>query len=264
MCIISYPVLLVNSTNIFVGPNKNYTHQITVYSNKVHNTKTDNAMILPVPYANTVQLFDLSKYPNFFKDIDNCFSAPRSKGATSINFKLDVVSVGSYLASVANNYRDLLNIDKSVFNLSDDCAKMLKMYPSHYGFIVCKLANENKEYHPFAYSHRIEKKLFIPTKHYHGGSHEKEIEFFDHNIFTWKSEINLQSNNSVVINKFKNLKMPPEFELSNLDIIQKNIFETPCEIIEDFHKYRIRGHLPNKDFYATYKQPTTKNSCIIM
>ena len=90
MCIISYPVLLVNSTNIFVGPNKNYTRQITVYSNKVHNTKTDNAMILPVPYASTVQLFDLSKYPNFFKDIDNCFSAPRSKGA-SINFKLDVV-----------------------------------------------------------------------------------------------------------------------------------------------------------------------------
>ena len=48
MCIISGPVLSVNSTKILCLPSRNGKRQLTVYSNAVA-TPDSNAMCLPVP-----------------------------------------------------------------------------------------------------------------------------------------------------------------------------------------------------------------------
>lgn len=286
MCIISFPVLSVNSTKIFIGINNDCTRQITVYCNKVHNKVSDNAMILPVPYPESVKLIDLTNYSNFFEKLDDCFETITNTRGTIVdngtrvmldcNSKIDVVSVGSYLTSIAKNIDDLVNIDSSVFNISPDCAESLKGYPEHYGFIVCKLAQENKKYHPFGYSHQIEKELFIPTKHYHGRTRSQE--FFDHYIYTWNcwsdechqyssygtSESTKKIKYKINEKMLGKLSFPPQFNLSKIN--------------EHIYKYRIKGQYPNKDFYATYQEvkppeysnlfyktrPKTNNVCKMM
>jgi hypothetical protein len=275
MCIISLPVLKVDSTNIFIGISDDYLSQITIYSNKVHNTSSNNAMILPVPCSN-VKFFEVDS--NFFDKLDKCFemnvksfakyrSASLSDKITP-NSVLPVISVGSYLVSVAPTLEDLKRVD-NIFTLSPDCAEALKDYPNHFGFIVCKLENKEKKYHPLGYSFSINQKLFIPTKHYHG-TQTKDIEYFDHNIYTWgcsseechqystiyketespdcKEIYRHKTKNKLpyhlVQKELKNLKIPKEIKLCDTN---------------DIFKYNIHGFYPNKDFYAefdTTKVPT--------
>ena len=59
--------------------------------------------------------------------------------------------------------------------------RVLEKYYNHTGFIVCKLnpSNDFVNYHPFAYSHKINSsRLFVPTRHLHDG-HEEENSHFD-------------------------------------------------------------------------------------
>ena len=73
MCIIAHPVDNVGATQIFVAPDASRQNQITVYSNVVNNSTENNSMILPVPYPDTISFVDLSNYPTFFKDCNDCF-----------------------------------------------------------------------------------------------------------------------------------------------------------------------------------------------
>lgn len=184
MCIIALPVDSVGETQIFVAPDSTKKKQITVYSNVVDNNEESNAMILPVPYPNTIQLIDLSNYKDIFQDCKASFdihNMTRSLGVSKSMYKsfdcdgptkLEVHTVGGYSASIAMNLADLKRVDTTVFRLDDGCAELLQKDYSNpkYGFIICKLEKGQKEYHPFAYSHDLDdgNTMFIPTKHYHG------------------------------------------------------------------------------------------------
>lgn len=193
MCLVSLAVKNIAKTKILVGTNKDKNQQITIYSNVIDNNSNNNAMILPVPYPETIKFINLSNYKDIFSDCQSVFMSPRSRGeflSASFNYdgmskgKLEVLSIGSYKVSLAKSLQDLRNVDETVFELSAGCEEVLsKTYTENYwGFIICKLAKGNEEYHPLAYSHKIlNNKVFIPTKHYHQHQHQQEFKDFRYN-----------------------------------------------------------------------------------
>ncbi len=178
MCMISKEIKKVAGTKIFVGVNNDKTKQMTVYANTVDNSSRNNAMVLPVPFPNSVVFHNLEKYQDFFTDCDDSF-VNMTRSLDSRKFlnmsyegseKLDVYDVGSYKVSLAMCLDDLQRVDTKVFELSKGLDSMLNTHYSNpiFGFIICKLADGNEKYHPFAYSHNIaSEKVFIPTRHYH-------------------------------------------------------------------------------------------------
>lgn len=177
---ISTEIEKVSNTKILVGPNYNNTRQLVVYSNYINNLTNYNAMVLPVPYPESVKFIDLSRYKDIFKDCALCFYNPNAtygKGfvsKNSTNFRdsdeLEVFNVGSYKVSLAKNLDEISKINNQVFFLSPGLKKTLEMfyYQPYWGFIICKLNVGSDEYHPFAYSHKIiDNKIYIPTRHYH-------------------------------------------------------------------------------------------------
>ena len=178
MCVINGPVTSVNATKILAIPSNDGTRQFTVYANKV-DTAADNAMILPVPFPDSVKFHDLSTYSEIFADLDKCFESTQrlSRRLSNSRSVLAVHRVGSYEASIVPSLDDFDRLSDT-FKLSLDVATMLtadytSIQGSPAGFIVCKLNQGAHDYHPFAYSHnRPCEKLFIPTKHFH--SHGSE------------------------------------------------------------------------------------------
>lgn len=207
MCLISRKVENVNNTKIFCGVDKNQSKQITVYANTVNNVSDNNAMVLPVPFPETVKFHDLSNYKNFFNDCADCFYLPKTKGVSralmlngnsdTYSFNMDslkVIDVGSYKVSLAESLNDLHRVNKNVFDLSEGLADILKKNysNSNFGFIICKLAKGNESYHPFAYSHNIfNSKIFIPTKHYHDDSNnQNEYQGMFADAYSWANKSN--------------------------------------------------------------------------
>jgi hypothetical protein len=201
MCIINHPAH-VRETLIFVAPDITNTKQITVYSNEVQTASPNNLMILPVPFPETVKFIDLTMYESIFKDLDLAFHV-FTRSAGSAKSKLSVVSVGSYLVTLAMNIEDLDNLDQEVFGSVDP--KIMDMLKKHYiglipfGFIICKLeTGPEKKYHPFAYSHHMMRSsdkpvLFVPTRHAHGKGHTRivdDVEMedgWDHEIYSFNT-----------------------------------------------------------------------------
>ena len=199
MCMISLPINEVTNTNIFVALSDNKKQQLTIYSNLIDNQINSNAMVIPVPNPESIQLHDMSKNKSFFSDCDKSFeliSRSRSKSfnARSNSSNIDsynvlhVKNIGSYKVSVAMNLEELNNIDKNVFVLSDELKNILSLHYNNknenWGFIVFVLDLERKEYHPFAFSHNIfNNQIYIPTRHYH--AHSK----FDPNISIFDSAL---------------------------------------------------------------------------
>lgn len=195
MCIVSLDVASIAKTKILVGISKDKKRQLTVYSNQIENHSNNNAMILPVPFPETVQLVNLSNYKNLFEDCQSCFYNTargfNTRSATlSANFdssKLEVFHIGSYKVSLAMNLSDLKRVDESVFVLSEGCEQTLtKNYKENFwGFIICKLAKGKEDYHPFGYSHDIlGNNVFIPTKHYHQKSNYRVMKKNNYNADT--------------------------------------------------------------------------------
>ena len=206
MCIISNDVKHVSNTKILVAVNTTTNKQLIVYSNTVDNNNITNAMILPVPYPNTVEFIDLSNYKNIFNDCENCLYKPRGKSLNlnatlSVDKKLDVFSIGSYNVSLAMNLNDLKRVDENIFTLSEGCEKVLEKHykQSFWGFIICQLKSGNENYHPFAYSHKLMQKVFIPTRHYHANSNS----YFDRNIFAKEYTAKTSIAKSVMFNSIQ-------------------------------------------------------------
>jgi hypothetical protein len=269
MCIIAYEVESVNNTKIFVAPDKDYKLQYTVYSNQVDNKIENNVMILPVPYPKSVKFIEIGK--DFFEKCDLCFnrvvlkSDARYRSMSDSHKKLKVHSVGSYLASIAEDCSQIENADHSVFDIPDNVCELLKGYPAHYGFIICKLDNNTKEYHPFGYSHQLDDILFIPTMHYHG--HKTLIEKYDHTIYMYNS-----SSNYVCLASKQTSKM--EFEVNKLISFKYSKFNLGD--YNNFEKYVIKGLYQNQDFFGNkigiyqsqenvqnVSQVKNKQSCVI-
>jgi len=205
MCCISKPIINVAGTKLFCGVNKEKTRQFTVYSNTVENVSNNNAMVLPVPYPDSVKFHNLEAYKNFFKDCQKCFVTQQSQDFGLTNSyslksfegkkKLDVVNVGSFQVSLAKSLKELKLVDTNVFELSEGLENALTKHYSNsmFGFIICKLAKGKENYHPFAYSHNmLNNKVFIPTRHYHdenkshstnmGNDFFKSVKFTSDNI----------------------------------------------------------------------------------
>lgn len=176
MCLISEEVIKVSNTKIFCAPNDTKTKQITIYSNFIDNSTLNNAMVLPVPFPESLQFHDLTDYVDIFDQCEKCFHnnvsrSFNSRGATTMNNNvLNVFNVGSYKVSVAQNLNQIVNVDPKVFSLSSGLKKVLEKYyyQPYWGFIICKLSKGNEKYHPFGYSHNIiDNKVYIPTRHFH-------------------------------------------------------------------------------------------------
>lgn len=202
MCMISLPVEQVSNTNIFVGLNSTKTRQITIYSNYVANYSNANAMVIPVPYPQSVQFHDMSQMGKFFANVDKSFyrlsntfggsflSTNSTNSLKSRSANLEVFNVGSYKVSLAQSLDDLTRLDKDIFILSEGLGQMLgdNYRERFWGFIVFVLAKESKEYHPFGYSHTLfNGQIYIPTKHYH--DHSSSLGFVKSDVLDYRERI---------------------------------------------------------------------------
>jgi len=147
MCIVTSPAV-ISKTNIFVAANTEHTRQLTVYSNTVKNSHSNNAMILPVIDSKSVEFIDMTDYKEFFTDAEAAFkSRYRTRSIEGTEYMandsqyLPIINVGDYVCSVAHSLNDLYRLDGTIFNVSDSLTKVLSGgYTSkHWGFIVCKL-----------------------------------------------------------------------------------------------------------------------------
>lgn len=213
MCIFDGPIRSVANTKILIAPvypaklvtkqvngsKRVYKQpsgrplQLVIYSNNVTKQESalasdlgeegvsrPTAMILPFPLikgTNRVKILDMSRYPNFFDDLDLLFpqELEGSRSFTnsysdSDNEPLPVQYVGGYKASIVPNFKNFDRLQYHEFNLSPDVKELLATYySSGFGFMVCILTRSSTQYHPFAYVHEIreDRKLFVPTRHYH-------------------------------------------------------------------------------------------------
>lgn len=180
MCIISGEVKQVSRTKIFVGPLEGNKGQLTVYCNKVAmDSEKGGTMILPVPVGKDgkadIRFVDMSRSKDFFDKLHDLWPVersitlgiPKAKGFAS----LEVVTVGSYVASIVPDHPSFELLDKERFPVTKEVLDyLLKEYPSKHQFVAFSLERSSKEYHPFAYTHRIADDgpiMFIPTMHYH-------------------------------------------------------------------------------------------------
>lgn len=300
MCIISNPIESVSATKILIAPNYKLNRQLTVYSNNVNNTSNNNAMILPVPNPQTIKLHDLSNYTQLFDDCNACFINNTNFGrgnystnsTNSFSLKLPIFNVGSYQASIALSLEDIKRVDSSVFTLSDGCYELLlKEYSNPiFGFIICKLENSQKKYHPFAYSNDIyNNKLFIPTKHYHGHtpSYEisymptvsnindspmfrntsnylsnKEINFFEKDLISpdWDHYIYLYNATSESNSDFVTMQNKYRYVWSGENEIKLNKIDFDFGQLAHFEKHQIIGKHKNIDLYIDYKNNWLTNN----
>jgi hypothetical protein len=190
MCIISGPVLSVNSTKILALPSKNGNRQLTVYRNAV-TTPDSNTMCLPVPNPNTVKFENVPK--DIFKQCSKSFDIRLSRGfsdgivagavlsTNSARRALPIQSHGSYEVVLVPSMDDLDLIPTHFTVLSSEVVEFLKAsYPINFGVLLCKLKKGSTDYEPFAYSHNIQAndQLFFPTKHYH--VHDKPNQWSAH------------------------------------------------------------------------------------
>lgn len=247
MCIINAEAE-VKKTKILVGPSSNGQRQFVAYSNQVATSQMNNAMILPVPYPETVKFHDLTNYKQLFTDCENCFPRSASLGQSdgmyfSAESVLKVHEVGSYQVSICMNLGDFNRIDQSVFTLNTNVQELLqKHYGSHaFGFLVCKLRNSAglEDYHPLGYSHRIYRKrgyLFVPTRHHHGGANAPEEQESD-----WEHEIY-----SINTNEFASSGLRASEFVVKLDRIDFDL--APART---FHRMNLSGRLHNCDVILT-------------
>lgn len=229
---ISQEIKAVASTQLFCGVNKEKTKQITIYANTINNVIKNNVMILPVPFPTSVIFHNLEKYKDFFSDCKNSFyDATSSKYLSSnsygVEYKcesmLKVYDIGSYKVSLAHSLDDLKRVDNSVFELSKGLDQMLKKYYSNpiFGFIICKLAEGNEKYHPFAYSHNItDGKVFIPTRHYHDNTN---LIYNNYDMFSNKSYTNNNINNSPMFSSWTSIS---NSNLNSNSYLSNNVHNT--------------------------------------
>jgi len=202
--------------------------EAAIEEEKKKNAK--NAMILPAPLkkGSKIQVLDLSKDSFSFKDLSSWFpklltekdlKAPSaSRGMLRTMQKggstLEVLSVGNYFISLAEDLSDLERIDPEVFTVSDEIKKLFgKCYPDGYGFVVCSFdPNKTMQAHPIGYIQDFleDGRLFVPTRHQHT-IEVKDKEHFDHEIYSVNTTNEGDAGMSV-----------EEIEKSNHDLVVKH------------------------------------------
>jgi hypothetical protein len=196
MCCFSQKVDVVADTNIFARASAE-GRQYLVYSMRF-KAASDLAMILPIPTPrnspdDAVKFLNLEKYPRFFDDLRKGFPLPRAEKGRGEpkddkpppKAKLEVVEVGSYVASFVPSVKDFARLDEQ-FRLPDGVWDRLPQY-KEWGFAVFKLKKPEKgeqQVHPMAFEFPRANKahLFFPTVHIHDGTVPAKAGF-DHSLF---------------------------------------------------------------------------------
>jgi hypothetical protein len=211
--------------------------QLTVYSNIVAS-KNDNVMILPVPNPKSVEFINLEEYPKIFDDLEKSFKKPNFTNSVTRGFYLKVEKVGSYDATLVENFEELDFLDTSIFPvINNEFRIILKKYYTNFGFIVCKInPSRGHKFHPFAYTHNVIKTgyLFVPTRHQHGYIEEKESHW-DHSVYSFNTS----------------------FEAGNekqINAIHVDFSKLPVDLgkIRNINKYKLHGTYINKDLIFEY------------
>lgn len=259
MCIISEEINVVSDTKILVAPNTNLTRQLIVYSNDVDNITNNNAMILPVPFPESVSFHDLTNYKNLFDDCESCFYDDTDYDNDSFsvqdcsNGSLKVFNVGSYQVSLAMSLTDILRVDSNVFTLSKGCYELLsnEYNNPNFGFIICKLSNNKKKYHPFGYSHNIFNDiLFIPTKHYHKerssiNNNEQYVDDWSHDIYLYNTTAKRNMDFMKMVTHGNKWTGKNNLKVNNINF--------DLGTLKHFEKYQIHGIHKNIDLYVKCK-----------
>lgn len=189
----------VSATRIFARM-QDVERQALVYEMKL-TTPVPVAMVLPIPIARNaesageggVDFVDLSGYPRFFDDLERAFpdlelTLGQPKGGilrSQGRQKLEVVKVGSFVASFVPTAKDFDRLDER-FRLPQKVWDALPRY-ADYGFAVFQLGAEGKreqKVHPMAFSFRTRepRSLFFPTVHVHDGAVHPKANF-DHTLY---------------------------------------------------------------------------------
>lgn len=131
MCIITGYVNYVKRSKISYI--KSGIYQTTILEYSINNRTLDNLLIIPLPNPKTV-IFHDTKHDV----LDDAF--PNITLVMSIN-------------------------ELSEYEISEEILLLLRQY-KNYGFIICELIVNDHTYRPLIYSHKINKKIFIPVQHY--------------------------------------------------------------------------------------------------
>lgn len=192
-------------------------------------------MVLPVPFPSSVVFHNLKDYTDFFNDCELCFENPMNQYITdgfnitnsyASEKTLEVYDIGSYKVSLAKSLEELKRVNTNVFVLSKGLDEILKKHYSNsiFGFIICKLAEGNEKYHPFAYSHEIsQEKVFIPTRHYH-----------DENINNFYNNYEMFSSKNYTIDNIDNSPMFSSWNNSVTSSSMKSKRERNDEYADDW------------------------------
>jgi len=193
MCCFSRPVDSVTATKIFARPSTK-NRQFVVYSMTI-SADQELAMILPLPVPakspeDAIRFINLEKYGNFFADLNKGFPVKPSRGKSPNSFglggvgsppKLEVVEVGSFIASFVPSIADFARLDEK-FRLPAGTWDKLPAYKD-FGFAVFRLKSGEKTIHPMAFEFpRATRKIFFPTVHIHDGKVHDQAEF-DHVLY---------------------------------------------------------------------------------
>lgn len=193
MCCFTRPVKSVSDTKIFARMSAK-GRQFVVYSMQV-SAAEPLAMVLPIPVAegtkeSAVQFLNLSKYPQFFADMETGFPAYPPMGAVTASSDvmrasaapLKVQQVGSYEASFVPTVKDFSRLDER-FRLPTKSFAKLKGY-AKFGFAVFKLKKGLQKVHPMAFEFPSSSpaRLFFPTVHIHDGEVHAKARF-DHDLY---------------------------------------------------------------------------------
>lgn len=190
MCCFSRKVDLVADTNIFARSSKD-GRQFLVYSMRL-KAGEELAMILPIPVPkaskeDAVKFINLEKYDDFFADLRSGFPTPRNKkddlpDRAPPKSKLEVVQVGSFIASFVPSVKDFARLDER-FRLPTEVWDKLPQYKD-WGFAVFQLKKGEKKVHPMAFEfpRANKRQLFFPTVHIHDGTVPDKAGF-DHMLF---------------------------------------------------------------------------------
>lgn len=243
MCIFSRNAQ-VSKTNIFARGGSD-GRQFLVYSMTVKAAE-ELAMILPIPVPkdskeDVVKFLNLEKYETFFDEMRKGWPEPqpgRAEGAkapaTLSDKKLEVVQVGSFVASFVPSLKDFARLDDK-FKLPDGTWDKLPQYKD-YGFAVFQLKKGEKKVHPMAFDfpRANPKKLFFPTVHIHDGKVEAKAGF-DHTLYTQSSF------NSAMLDWTESAQ-PAGLFMTKLDKAHGIVDEK-----EHVYRKTMRGNLKNED-----------------
>lgn len=165
--------------------------------------------------------------------------------------KLEVLDIGSYKVSLANNIADLRRIDESVFKVAPSIDAILaEHYETGFGFMIC-LFQTNLKAHPIGFigSRMSDGTLYFPTRHEHGDEHH--LAHFDHTLYA----INVDK--SFGRAQPKHPKSSPLKGIHWERLVPGGIGEVDGDVCNIYQR-RMIGQLENNDQYAVFNVATAE------